>query len=163
MWYIPDVNLEAAASAEPTLPTLAQARIRSDQLNTSERDLIADLFAVLEELGGGQRTPRRGPGHVRPGSTQVGPALRLTRQQRAQHRHRRLGRFLDEGHDGLLDGYSCGYDSLNAGRGGLLIALNCRLQHPIHRSNPTNPRSGRVEHRAHRRDRAGSAAGRRCG
>ncbi|MGH3837942.1 MAG: hypothetical protein ACRDSF_19915 [Pseudonocardiaceae bacterium] len=40
-------DLEAAASAEPALPTLAQARIRSDQLNTSERDLIADLFAVL--------------------------------------------------------------------------------------------------------------------
>ncbi|MGH3480946.1 MAG: hypothetical protein ACRDRY_00460 [Pseudonocardiaceae bacterium] len=50
MWFIPDVRLVAAASAELSLPTLAQARIRSDQLNTSERDLIADLFAVLESL-----------------------------------------------------------------------------------------------------------------
>jgi hypothetical protein len=40
----------AAASAEPALPALAQARIRSDQLNTRERDVIADLFAVLESL-----------------------------------------------------------------------------------------------------------------
>ena len=50
MWFIADVNLEAAASAEPALSPLAQARIRSDQLNTSERDVIADLFAVLESL-----------------------------------------------------------------------------------------------------------------
>ena len=50
MWFIPEVNLEATASAELALPTLAQARIRSDQLNTSERDLIADLFGVLESL-----------------------------------------------------------------------------------------------------------------
>lgn len=50
MWFIADVNLEAAASAELALPPLAQARIRSDQLNTSERDVIADLFAVLESL-----------------------------------------------------------------------------------------------------------------
>lgn len=50
MWFIPDVNLEAAASAEFALPILAQTRIRSDQLNASERGLIADLFAVLESL-----------------------------------------------------------------------------------------------------------------
>lgn len=52
MWFIPDVSLEAAASATPTpaLPRLAQARIRANQLNTSERDVIADLFAVLESL-----------------------------------------------------------------------------------------------------------------
>lgn len=50
MWFIPDVNVEAAASAEFVLPTLAQARIRTDQLNASERELIADLFAVLESL-----------------------------------------------------------------------------------------------------------------
>ncbi|MGH3670224.1 MAG: hypothetical protein ACRDSH_06255 [Pseudonocardiaceae bacterium] len=29
---------------------MAQAKIRSDQLTTSERDVIADLFAVLENL-----------------------------------------------------------------------------------------------------------------
>jgi hypothetical protein len=50
MWFIPDANLEAAASAELAAPTLAQARIRCDQLNTRERDVIADLFAVLEGL-----------------------------------------------------------------------------------------------------------------
>ncbi|MGH3800029.1 MAG: hypothetical protein ACRDTD_07855 [Pseudonocardiaceae bacterium] len=62
MWYIPDVNLEAAASAEPTLPTLARARIRSDQLNTSERALIADLFAVLESLVVGNELPAEAQG-----------------------------------------------------------------------------------------------------
>ncbi|MGH3771469.1 MAG: hypothetical protein ACRDRW_08755 [Pseudonocardiaceae bacterium] len=50
MWYIPDVSLHHAASAKPAAPTLAQTKIRSDQLNTSERDVIADLFAVLESL-----------------------------------------------------------------------------------------------------------------
>ncbi|MGH3925158.1 MAG: hypothetical protein ACRDS9_27725 [Pseudonocardiaceae bacterium] len=50
MWFIPDVSLEAAASATPALPRLAQSRIRANQLNTSERDVIADLFAVLESL-----------------------------------------------------------------------------------------------------------------
>lgn len=50
MWFIPEVNLAAAASATLALPTLAQAKIRSDQLSTSERDVIADLFAVLERL-----------------------------------------------------------------------------------------------------------------
>ncbi len=50
MWFIPDVNLAAAASATPAPLTLAQAKIRSDQLSTSERDVIADLFAVLERL-----------------------------------------------------------------------------------------------------------------
>ncbi len=50
MWFIPDNNPEAAASVEFALPTLAQTRIRSDQLNPSERELIADLFAVLESL-----------------------------------------------------------------------------------------------------------------
>ena len=50
MWFIPDANVEATASAELAAPTLAQARIRSDQLNTRERDVIADLFAVLEGL-----------------------------------------------------------------------------------------------------------------
>jgi hypothetical protein len=37
-------------SAMSAAPRLAQAKIRSDQLNTSERDVIADLFAVLETL-----------------------------------------------------------------------------------------------------------------
>jgi hypothetical protein len=50
MWYIPDVSLQAAASTKPTAPRLAQTKIRSDQLNPSERDVIADLFAVLESL-----------------------------------------------------------------------------------------------------------------
>jgi hypothetical protein len=45
-----DVSLQPAASAKPAAPRLAQAKIRSDQLNTSERDVIADLFAVLESL-----------------------------------------------------------------------------------------------------------------
>ena len=50
MWFIPDVNPEAATSAELAVPTLAQARIRSNQLDNCERDVIADLFAVLESL-----------------------------------------------------------------------------------------------------------------
>ncbi|HEV7453545.1 MAG TPA: hypothetical protein VGO16_19640 [Pseudonocardiaceae bacterium] len=50
MWFIPDVNLAGAASATPAPLILAQAKIRSDQLSTSERDVIADLFAVLERL-----------------------------------------------------------------------------------------------------------------
>lgn len=50
MWYIPDASLHAAASAKPTPPRLAQTKIRSEQLNTNERDVIADLFAVLESL-----------------------------------------------------------------------------------------------------------------
>jgi hypothetical protein len=50
MWFIPDVNLAAVASTTPAPITLAQAKIRSDQLNTRERDVIADLFAVLERL-----------------------------------------------------------------------------------------------------------------
>ncbi|HEY6424202.1 MAG TPA: hypothetical protein VIY28_13320 [Pseudonocardiaceae bacterium] len=50
MWFIPGGTLEAGASAKPAMPTLAQTKIRSDQLNTSERDVIADLFAVLESL-----------------------------------------------------------------------------------------------------------------
>jgi hypothetical protein len=49
---IPNVNLEAAATAELAAPTLAQARIRCNQLNICERDVIADLFAVLESLVG---------------------------------------------------------------------------------------------------------------
>ncbi|HEY2764673.1 MAG TPA: hypothetical protein VGJ13_11770 [Pseudonocardiaceae bacterium] len=50
MWFIPDVSLEAAASAKPPLATLAQTKIRSDHLNSSERDIIADLFTILESL-----------------------------------------------------------------------------------------------------------------
>jgi hypothetical protein len=50
MWFIPDVSLEASTSATSVLPSVAQARIRANQLNTSERDIIADLFAVLESL-----------------------------------------------------------------------------------------------------------------
>ena len=50
MWFIPDVNLEAPALAESAAPALAQARIRSNQLNVCDRDVIADLFAVLETL-----------------------------------------------------------------------------------------------------------------
>ena len=40
-WFIPEVNLEAAASAELPAPARAQARIRSIQLNICERDVIA--------------------------------------------------------------------------------------------------------------------------
>jgi len=50
MWFIPDVSLEAAASAKPALATLAQTKIRSDHLNSNERDIIADLFTILESL-----------------------------------------------------------------------------------------------------------------
>jgi hypothetical protein len=50
MWYITDVSLQSATSATPAAPRLAQTKIRSDQLSTSERDVIADLFAVLESL-----------------------------------------------------------------------------------------------------------------
>jgi hypothetical protein len=50
MWFVPDVSLEAAASATPSLAALAQTRIRSDHLASNERDLIADLFAILESL-----------------------------------------------------------------------------------------------------------------
>ncbi|MGH3685934.1 MAG: hypothetical protein ACRDRU_27660 [Pseudonocardiaceae bacterium] len=50
MYVILDVGLHAAASAQPAAPRLAQTKIRSDQLSTSERDVIADLFAVLESL-----------------------------------------------------------------------------------------------------------------
>ncbi|MGH3913886.1 MAG: hypothetical protein ACRDTC_10820 [Pseudonocardiaceae bacterium] len=50
MWFIPDITLEAAASAKLPLPTLAQTKIRSDHLSGNERDIIADLFAILESL-----------------------------------------------------------------------------------------------------------------
>lgn len=50
MWFISDVSLQAAASAVPVAPRLAQAKIRSDQLDASERDVIADLFSILENL-----------------------------------------------------------------------------------------------------------------
>lgn len=50
MLLIHDVDLYLAASAKPAAPRMAQAKIRSDQLATSERDVIADLFAVLENL-----------------------------------------------------------------------------------------------------------------
>ncbi|MBV9011432.1 MAG: hypothetical protein JO272_05175 [Pseudonocardiales bacterium] len=50
MWYVSDVSLQSAPSAKPAAPRLAQTKIRSDQLSTSERDVIADLFAVLESL-----------------------------------------------------------------------------------------------------------------
>jgi hypothetical protein len=50
MLVIPGTNRQVAASAKSAAPRLAQAKIRSDQLNTSERDVIADLFAVLETL-----------------------------------------------------------------------------------------------------------------
>jgi len=50
MWFVPDVNLEAAASAKLSLATLAQTKIRSDHLSTDERDIIADLFTILERL-----------------------------------------------------------------------------------------------------------------
>jgi hypothetical protein len=135
MWFMADINLEAAASAEPALPPLAQARIRSDQLNTREGDVITGLFAVLESLVLRKRNSD-------------------LRRQRAQHRHRRLSRLLDEGHDGL-----------NAGRGRLLLARRCRLQYaPTYRSDPTNAGRGRIKHRVHRRHRiGGSVVSRRCG
>ncbi len=50
MWFIPDVSLAAAASEKPTMATLAQAKIRSDHLSSAERDIIADLFTILESL-----------------------------------------------------------------------------------------------------------------
>ena len=45
-----DIGLSAAAAAKLTAPRLAQGKIRSNQLDTRERDVIADLFAVLESL-----------------------------------------------------------------------------------------------------------------
>ena len=50
MLLIQGANRQVATSAKSAAPRLAQAKIRSDQLNTSERDVIADLFAVLETL-----------------------------------------------------------------------------------------------------------------
>ena len=50
MLLIQGANRQLATSAKSAAPRLAQAKIRSDQLNTSERDVIADLFAVLETL-----------------------------------------------------------------------------------------------------------------
>lgn len=50
MWFIPEVSLAGPASAKPSPATLAQTKIRSDHLNSSERDLIADLFTILERL-----------------------------------------------------------------------------------------------------------------
>lgn len=50
MWFIPEVSLAGAASAKPSMATLAQTKIRSDHLNGAERDLIADLFTILEGL-----------------------------------------------------------------------------------------------------------------
>lgn len=52
MWPVLDLDIgrQAAASANLSAPRLAQGKIRSDQLDTSERDVIADLFAVLEDL-----------------------------------------------------------------------------------------------------------------
>ena len=45
-----DIGLPAAAAAKLTAPRLAQGKIRSNQLDARERDVIADLFAVLESL-----------------------------------------------------------------------------------------------------------------
>jgi hypothetical protein len=50
MLLIHDADLYLATSTKPAAPRMAQAKIRSDQLTTSERDVIADLFAVLENL-----------------------------------------------------------------------------------------------------------------
>ena len=50
MWFIPEVSLAGAASAKPSMATVAQTKIRSDHLCSSEREIIADLFAVLEGL-----------------------------------------------------------------------------------------------------------------
>lgn len=50
MWFVSDVTLEAPASAKPPLATLAQTKIRSDNLTANERDVIADLFTILERL-----------------------------------------------------------------------------------------------------------------
>jgi len=58
MWFIPDVNLAATASTTPALITLAQAKIRSNQLSTSERDVIA----VLERLVLRDALPVEAPG-----------------------------------------------------------------------------------------------------
>jgi len=50
MYLVLEVGQQAVGSAKPAAPRLAQAKIRSDQLSTIERDIIADLFAVLESL-----------------------------------------------------------------------------------------------------------------
>jgi hypothetical protein len=50
MWFVPDVTLEAVTSSKPALATLAQTKIRSDHLTANERDMIADLFTILESL-----------------------------------------------------------------------------------------------------------------
>lgn len=49
MWFVSGGESRVAAST-PTLAALAQTKIRSDQLDSSERELIADLFMVLESL-----------------------------------------------------------------------------------------------------------------
>jgi hypothetical protein len=50
MWSRSDVNLEGTAAAGRVPATLAQTRIRCDRLSSSERTIIADLFAILEGL-----------------------------------------------------------------------------------------------------------------
>jgi hypothetical protein len=51
MWFVPDITtLESDVSAKPGLATLAQTKIRSDHLTANERDMIADLFTILETL-----------------------------------------------------------------------------------------------------------------
>lgn len=50
MLLLHDVNQQTTTLTNPAAPRLAQVKIRSDQLNPSERDVIADLFAVLESL-----------------------------------------------------------------------------------------------------------------
>lgn len=50
MWFIPDVSLAGAASAKPSMAALAQTKIRSDHLSSTEREIIADLFTILERL-----------------------------------------------------------------------------------------------------------------
>jgi hypothetical protein len=54
MWSVSHLHRQATTTApartQHAAPRLAQARIRSEQLDTNERDLIADLFAVLETL-----------------------------------------------------------------------------------------------------------------
>ena len=54
-----DIGLPAAAAAKLTAPRLAQGKIRSNQLDARERDVIADLFAVLESLSCTRSYPRK--------------------------------------------------------------------------------------------------------
>lgn len=48
MWFVTDATL--TRGAEPAMATMAQTKIRAYPLTPTERDMIADLFIVLEGL-----------------------------------------------------------------------------------------------------------------